>query len=182
MTTTMRFYPVYAALLAAALSVSFKADNWSLFAVDSRATVNMPGTPIENKLPPSNQNLKVHYVRTTAGLFVVARVDSDENYETQTPSTRQSYFDGLCTAKVIKTKAKLVARAAIKVDGYEGVDLVLKVADPTKPTGALTLLYSRALLVGKVNYQFEYCPHDSLGEKSRTERERFFNSVRIKPV
>lgn len=176
----------YSLVLASFPAMAFTAVEWVPFAVDS-VEVQVPQQAVEVDLSKqtagkSYSNTRVFLSQDEYGTYQVIREDYRSNAKLgQGKVAREELYDGIIVGLLRSQKGVLVATSHFATAGGPGIEIKYKGLQPG--TNKMVVKYTRALLVGKINYSFNFVPkdkQDATGASGNEQRRRFFDSVVVK--
>ena len=100
----------------------------------------------------------------------------------QSKAAREELYNGIVAGLLRSQKGVLVATSPFATAGGPGLEIKYKGLQ--LGTNKMVVKYTRALLVGKINYSFNFIPkdkEDATGTSGNEQRRRFFDSVVVKP-
>ena len=177
---------LYFLVLASFPALAFTVVDWVPFAIDN-LEVQVPQQAIEvdlSKQPAgkSYSNTRVFVSGDEYGTYQVIREDYRSNANLgQSKADRKRLYDGIIAGLLRSQKGVLTATSHFATAGGPGIEIKYKGVQ--LGTNKMVVKYTRALLVGKINYSFNFIPkdkEDATGTSGNEQRRRFFDSVVVK--
>ena len=177
---------LYFLVLAGFPAMALTAVEWVSFSVDS-VEVQMPHQAVEMDMSKqaagnSYANTRVFLAQDEYGTYQIIREDYRANANLgQSKAAREELYDGIIAGLLRSQKGVLVTTSHFATAGGPGIEIKYKGLQPG--TNRLVVKYARALLVGKINYSFNFVPkdkQDASGASGNEQRRRFFDSVVVK--
>jgi hypothetical protein len=161
---------------------SFTAFDWQPFAVDQRVTVDLPAKPTEAKAAPGKKvgRTRVWMLQAPEGVYQIMRMPTGLAQADE--AARNSFYEGLIAFTMRQEQGQLVLITAFPTDA--GPSLEYKYRVVRKGTRRHLTKIVRTLVVDSVAYSLQFVPsdqQDSLGLAGATQRNRFYNSLAVKP-
>jgi hypothetical protein len=189
----MKLLSFIAVLLFPGLS-SAQKSNWIPFRVDNHFTVRFPSKPDEMDVPGTmalQENSKATNPRMLAsrafrheddcGVYVLVCVPLFEAPQLpSTPVAREAYYKARTIPLFIShARAQLLSQDISIIGGLDVITLTYRALGVT---GSPTIKFFRQVVVERTIYQLNFVPADKIGNNCATQRDRFFNSIRIKRI
>ena len=177
----------YLLVLSSFPALALAVVEWVPFAIDN-VTVQVPQQAIEvdlSKQPAGKgySNTRVFVSGDEYGTYQVIREDYRSNASLgQSKAAREELYNGIVAGLLRSQKGVLVATSPFATAGGPGIEIKYKGLQ--LGTNKMVVKYTRALLVGKINYSFNFIPkdkEDATGTSGNEQRRRFFDSVVVKP-
>lgn len=177
--------PLYLFLISLP-TVAFTLIDWVPFTIDNVA-VQLPMQAVEVDLSKqgagsSYQNTRVFLAQDEYGTYQVIREDYRSNAKLgQGKAAREELYDGIIMGLLRSQKGTLVATSHFATAGGPGIEIKYKGLQ--LGTNRMVVKYTRALLVGKINYSFNFVPkdkQDATGSSGNEQRRLFFDSIVVK--
>ena len=176
----------YFLVLASFPALALAVVEWVPFAIDNVA-VQVPQQAVEvdlSKQPVGKgySNTRVFISGDEYGTYQMIREDYRSNANLgQSKTAREELYDDIIAGLLRSQRGVLMATSHFVTAGGPGIEIKYKGVQ--LGTNKMVVKYTRALLVGKINYSFNFIPkdkEDATGTSGNEQRRRFFDSVVVK--
>ena len=179
-------YKLLLPLLGLPLIAATLAD-WVTFNIDKQVSVQTPAQPEELDLAKLGlavklEGTKIYNAKDVIGFYQTIRVnDSGTESGPKEVGARKAFYEGVITGLLNQQNGVLLERSSFPTAGGEGIEIKYRSLD--KRTGKQAIKYTRSLLVGKTSYSLNFLSldGDTTGTSGTEQRQRFFNSITVKP-
>jgi hypothetical protein len=157
------------------------------FALDAHVTVELPHQPYprdarKNKRLKHPERIKIWVLRTLGGTYHLLRVvHPGLHMTTRDTLAREAYYDRKIEELEVR-QAQILSSSSFTVAGMKGRDISYKSHATAKPE----IVYSRNFVLDSVSYVLDFFPASQIREglvgfAENEQRQRFFNSITVKP-
>jgi hypothetical protein len=162
--------------------LSFTSLDWQLFAVDQRATVNLPAKPTEAKavLGKKVGRNRAWMLQAPEGVYQIMRMST--GLVRADDAARNSYYERLIAFTMRQEQGQLELITAFPSASGPSLEYKYRVVRPGTHQHLTKIV--RTLLVDSVAYSLNFIPadqQDSLGLAGAEQRNRFYNSLVVHP-
>lgn len=160
--------------------------SWQLFIVDNQLTVQLPAKPSEASAPgpgvSQSRAPRLWGTRTPEANFYILRDATNHPFAKGDTAAQRNYLQYLTKVVLTENRGQLLSRTTFTTEGGKGMEI--KISSLAKPANQPQISYIRLLVSGSYSYELIFkstARYDSLDVAGRAQRQRFFNSIALKP-